>query len=71
LSGYATPIENMPPWLQQTTFLNPLRYYLIIVKGLFLKDMPASIVFDNVWPMAVIACVTLMGSAWFFRHKLE
>lgn len=71
LSGYATPIENMPAWLQQATFLNPLRYYLIIVKGIFLKDMPFNIVFDNVWPMAVIACVTLTGSAWFFRRRLE
>jgi ABC-2 type transport system permease protein len=71
LSGYATPIENMPVWLQQATVINPLRYYLVIAKGLFLKDMPANIVFDNVWPMAMIACFTLTGAAWFFRKRLE
>ncbi len=71
LSGYATPIENMPYWLQQVTLINPLRYYLIIAKGLFLKDMPAYIVFENVWPMALIACFTLTGASWFFRRKLQ
>lgn len=71
LSGYATPIENMPEWLQQATLLNPLRYYLVIAKGLFLKDMPASIVFDNIWPMALLALCSLTGAAWFFRRRLE
>ncbi len=71
LSGYATPIENMPEWLQQLTVINPLRYYLIIAKGLFLKDMPARIVFDNIWPMILIAIFTLTSSALFFRRKLE
>lgn len=71
LSGYATPIENMPQWLQNITVINPLRYYLVIAKGLFLKDMPAKIVLDHVWPMAIIACFTMMGASWFFRRKLE
>ncbi len=71
LSGYATPVENMPTWLQKVALADPLYYYLIIAKGVFLKDMPASIVFDNIWPMAVIACFTLTGAAWFFRRRLE
>lgn len=70
LSGYATPIENMPYWLQQVTLLNPLRYYLVIAKGLFLKNMPASIVFENIWPMAAIAGFTLSFAAWLFRKRL-
>lgn len=71
MSGYATPIENMPPWLQTVTYINPLRYYLVIAKGVFLKTMPLSIVLSNVWPMAIIAFFTLSISTWFFRHKLE
>lgn len=71
LSGFATPIENMPGWLQPITYLIPLRYYLIIAKGIFLKDMPANIVLNNVWPMAVIALFTLTASAWFFRSRLQ
>src|SRR5208283_3047558 len=36
LSGFATPIDNMPGWLQAVTLVNPLRYYLVIVRGVFL-----------------------------------
>lgn len=71
LSGYATPIENMPDWLQKLTYVNPLRYYLVIVKGVFLKTMPFDIVLSNVWPMVLIATFTLSLSTWFFRHRLE
>lgn len=71
LSGFATPIENMPTWLQPVTFLIPLRYYLVIAKGIFLKDMPAAIVFENVWPMAIIAIFTLSCASWFFKQRLE
>jgi ABC-2 type transport system permease protein len=71
LSGYATPIENMPGWLQTITYANPLRYYLVIAKGVFLKEMPLSIILSNVWPMAIIAFFTLSLSTWFFRHRLE
>jgi len=53
LSGFASPIENMPDWLQTATLANPMRHYLVIVKGLFLKDMPAAEVLRNLWPLAV------------------
>jgi ABC-2 type transport system permease protein len=71
LSGFATPIENMPDWLQIFTYVIPLRYFLVIVRGSFLKEMPASIIFENTWPMAIIAIFTLTGAAWFFRNRLE
>jgi ABC-2 type transport system permease protein len=70
LSGYATPIENMPVWLQNATLLNPLRYYLVVAKGVFLKEMPATIVFENIWPMALIAIFTLTGATLFFRRRI-
>jgi ABC-2 type transport system permease protein len=71
MSGFATPIENMPQWLQPFTYIIPLRYMLIISKGLFLKAMPAKIVLVNVWPLIVISCVNFIGAAWFFRRRLE
>lgn len=71
LSGYATPIENMPIWLQKITYINPLRYYLVIAKGIFLKNMSLGIVLNNTWPMMIIAFFTLSLSTWFFRHRLE
>jgi ABC-2 type transport system permease protein len=71
LSGFATPIDNMPPWLQSVTVVNPLRYFLVVVKGVFLKDLPLEEVLRNTIPLAVIAVVTLSSSAWLFRRRME
>ena len=71
LSGYASPIDNMPGWLQVVTYADPARYFLIIVQGLFLKAMPAGAVFHQLWPLMLIACVTLGASAWLFRARME
>ncbi|MBY0529782.1 MAG: ABC transporter permease [Rhabdochlamydiaceae bacterium] len=67
LSGFATPIENMPTWLQPLTYLIPLRYMLVNTKGIFLKALSAQTVWSNVWPMALIALFTLTIAAHFFR----
>ncbi|MFZ7128038.1 MAG: ABC transporter permease [Desulfobacterales bacterium] len=71
LSGFATPIENMPLWLQRLTAANPLRWFLVIVRGIFLKDMPFSDVLANTVPMAAIALVTLVCAMWLFKHRME
>ena len=71
LSGFATPIENMPNWLQPLTVINPLRYFLVIVKGVFLKDIPPAEVLNQTWPLLVIAAVTLSAASWLFRRRLE
>ncbi|MFC2049507.1 ABC transporter permease [Chlamydiota bacterium] len=71
LSGFATPVENMPTWLQPVSSLIPMKYMLVISKGIFLKNMSAKIVLNNVWPMAVIALFTLTGAALLFRRRLE
>jgi len=70
MSGYTSPIENMPDWLQTITFLNPLRYIMVIVKGVFLKGIPAEIVVSNLWPMLAIAAVTLSFATLIFRRRL-
>ncbi len=71
LSGYAAPVENMPPWLQATTWCNPLKHALITLKGLFLKDMSFAEVWTNTWPMLIIGACTLLLSGWFFSRRLE
>lgn len=70
LSGFATPIENMPVWLQYVTTINPLRYMLVIARGQFLKDAPFEIVFNNIWPMVLIALFTLTCATLLFRRRL-
>ncbi|CAN5328026.1 ABC transporter permease [soil metagenome] len=71
LSGYASPVENMPGWMQILSYGDPVRYFLVIVQGLFLKAMPASGVFHQLWPLVLISAVTLGVSAWLFRVRME
>lgn len=71
LSGFATPIENMPTWLQPVSYLIPLKYMLLISKGIFLKDLRASIVLNNLWPLLIIASYCLIGAGLLFRRRLE
>lgn len=71
LSGFATPIENMPGWLQTVTLANPLRWALVISRGIFLKGLPADVVWRNTWPLILIALSTLTAAAWLFRKRME
>ena len=71
VSGFASPIDNMPPWLQTITLANPARWFMEISHGSFLKGMPAEVVFSLTWPMVLIAIVTLSASAWMFRARME
>lgn len=69
LSGFVTPIENMPEWLQILTYLVPLRYFVELSQGLFLKDIPWEVVWVNLWPMITIAIVNLSLAGWYFRSQ--
>ncbi len=71
LSGYATPIENMPGWLQTATMVNPLRHFLVVTRGVFLKAMPLAEVAKNTVPLFFIALATLSAAAWLFRRRME
>ncbi len=71
LSGFAAPIENMPAWLQVGTLANPLRHFLVLSKGLFLKALPPDQVAANALPLVAIAAVTLPVAAWLFTRRLE
>ncbi len=71
LSGFASPIENMPDWLQTATLANPLRHFIVIVKGVFLKAMPARDVLQNLWPLTVLAFLTFSAATWLFRRRTE
>ena len=71
ISGFTTPIENMPDWLQTVARASPLKYYLIIVRGTFLKALPPGEIFANAWPMAAIALVTLSLAIVIVRRNLQ
>lgn len=70
LSGFSTPIANMPELLQWLTHLNPLRYFLIIVRGVFLEGSSYANLAHQYWPMAVIGLLALSLAGWLFRRRL-
>ncbi|MBX3699700.1 MAG: ABC transporter permease [Dokdonella sp.] len=71
MSGFATPVENMPLALQWAAQAIPLTHFLIIVEGSFLKAMSAGDVLGNLWPLALIAIATLSMAAMFVRGRLQ
>ena len=70
LSGFATPIENMPRFVQYVTYLNPMRYFLIIVRSVFLQGANFAQLWPLYWPMALIGIASLSTAAWLFRRRM-
>ncbi len=67
LSGFVFPIENMPAWIQPLTYLIPLRYFLVIVRGIFLKGIGLEVLWPQAlalfaWGATVLALATLRSS---------
>ena len=71
LSGFATPVENMPLVLQWLAQAIPLTHFLVIVEGSFLAALPPGVVVGHLWPLAVIALVTLTMATAFIRGRLQ
>ncbi len=71
LSGFATPIENMPPFVQALTTVDPLRYFLVILRKVFLEGAGFELLADQFWPMALIGAVSLSLAGWLFRHRMN
>lgn len=71
LSGYISPVEDMPIFFQYLTWLNPIRFFLVIIKGLTLKAMPAEYVIQNIIPLIFIAILTLSAASWMFKRNLD
>jgi ABC-2 type transport system permease protein len=71
LSGFATPVENMPIWLQQITMVNPVRWYLVIVKGVFMKGMGTYEVMLNCIPLTFLSAITLSAAAMMIKRRME
>jgi ABC-2 type transport system permease protein len=71
LSGFAFPIRNMPMAVQYLTYLNPLRYFIEIVRGLFLKGVGVSVLWPQMVCLAVYGVAVLGLSALRFRKTLD
>ncbi|NYT83901.1 ABC transporter permease [Alcaligenaceae bacterium] len=71
MSGFATPVENMPTLLQWLAQAIPLTHFLIIVQGSFLKALPLGDILASLWPLAIIALVSLTMATVFVRGRLQ
>lgn len=71
LSGFMFPVANMPEIVQWITYLNPLRYFLVIIRGIFLKGTG----FDILWPqfcvLGVMAVTTLFSATRLFKKTVS
>jgi ABC-2 type transport system permease protein len=70
LSGFAYPIANMPKIIQYFTLFNPMRYFLVIIRGIFLKGIGIDILWAQALPLLVIGLVIITLSALKFRKSL-
>jgi ABC-2 type transport system permease protein len=71
LSGFAFPISSMPTMLQWFTYINPLRYYLVVIRGVLLKGVGLSVLWPEFAAMAFLASGLLALSVLRFRKTLE
>lgn len=70
LSGFMFPIANMPPVIQWLTYLNPLRYFLVIIRGIFLKGVGLHILWPQMVALAVMGIITLWLASRRFHKTL-
>jgi ABC-2 type transport system permease protein len=71
LSGFMFPIENMPVIIQYITYLNPLRYFFVIITGIFLKGTGLGILWPQMLALGIIGIIILAISIFRFRKRLE
>jgi ABC-2 type transport system permease protein len=70
LSGFIFPIANMPQVIQLLTYLNPLRYFLIIVRGIFLKGIGLEILWPQIIVLAMMGVCVMAFSTLRFKKTL-
>ncbi|MFA5111147.1 MAG: ABC transporter permease [Desulfobaccales bacterium] len=70
LSGFMFPIANMPEIIQWLTYLNPLRYFLVVIRGIFLKGVGPDILWPQMAALAVMGVITLWLASRRFQKTL-
>lgn len=70
LSGLTTPLSNMPSVLQYFTAINPLRYAIDIARRVYLEGAGLPLLTHDLWPLALIATVTLTAASWMFGNRI-
>jgi ABC-2 type transport system permease protein len=71
LSGFVFPIANMPMPIQVITYANPIRYFLVIIRGIFLKGIGLEILWHQLVALAIIGTILLTLSSVRLRKRIE
>jgi ABC-2 type transport system permease protein len=71
LSGFFYPIENMPAVLRAITYLIPARYFLVVIRGIFLKGVGLAILWKELVFLSLFAILMLVASSAKFKKRLE
>jgi len=71
LSGFVFPIANMPLPVQWLTYLNPLKYFLIILRGIFLKGVGLDVLWSHYLLMTILGGVVFAGAIARFKKRLD
>ncbi len=71
LSGFVFPVANMPLFVQWLTYANPLRYFLVIIRGIFLKGVGMGILWPQFLALAVLGITVFAGAIGRFRKRLD
>lgn len=71
LSGFVFPVENMPPLFQYLTLLNPFRYFLVIIRGIFLKGAGMDVLWPQMAALLILGVAVITLSAARFRKRLK
>ena len=71
LSGFVFPIGNMPIVVQWLTYLNPLRYFLVIIRGIFLKGVGLHILWPQYAALTILGVAVFAGAVGRFRKRLD
>jgi ABC-2 type transport system permease protein len=71
MSGFLTPIANMPPAWQKVTYLNPLRYYVNLLREIFLKGTPLEFLWTEIIPLAAFGAIIISASAMKFHKRVS
>jgi ABC-2 type transport system permease protein len=71
LSGLTTPLSSMPRAVQYLTAINPLRYAIDITRRVYLEGAGIHLLVSDLWPLALIAALTLSLASWMFSHRMQ
>ena len=71
LSGFATPIANMPEAVQYLTYLNPMRYLMVILRGTFLEGDGVADLLGQYWPLALLGAASTTAAARLARRRSD